>query len=160
MNVGFEKRIFGRDHLHGHRVDAQFLGHASSQSRVCAGAGIVLVHHQFHGAVGQDPHPGVGFEFACRCRGFRVRRSQARRQVKRNRQTASHGRGLLEKDTPREIDLRIHHHASFDAEAARLIALLMRPYVPQRHRLPDMALRIESSVTAAPVLSSAAADMI
>ncbi|MNR44842.1 hypothetical protein D3C85_1636290 [compost metagenome] len=94
---------------------------------MCSGAGIVLVHHQFHGAVGQDPYPGVGFEFTGRCWGFRVSRGKAGRQVKRNGQAGGNGCSLLEKHAPREIHRGDRHHASFCADAARLIALLMRP---------------------------------
>ncbi|MNO90679.1 hypothetical protein D3C76_822060 [compost metagenome] len=127
VNVGVEKRILRRDHLHGHRVDVQFLGHASGQRGMRAGTGVVLVHHQFHRAVRQDAHPGVGFELTGGRRGFRVRRSHARRQVKRDGQSRRNGRRLLEKHTTRKIHLRDRHHASFGADAARLIALLIRP---------------------------------
>ncbi|MNP34249.1 hypothetical protein D3C76_1275250 [compost metagenome] len=127
VNVGFEERIFRRDHLHRHRVDVQLLGYARGQRGVRAGAGIVLVHHQFHRAVGQDAHPGIGFEVTGRRRGLGVCRRQAAGQVKRDGQAAGSGGALLEKRTPREVHLGDRHHASFGALAARLIALLIRP---------------------------------
>ncbi|MNL42291.1 hypothetical protein D3C87_1647370 [compost metagenome] len=130
VNVGFKERIFRRNHLHGHRVDVQFLGHASGQCGVGACAGIVFVHHQFHRAVGQYPNPGVGLEFTRRRRSFQIRSGYARRQIERNRQTGSDRGRLLEKKAARQFDLSVvdkRHHASFGAAAARLMALLIRP---------------------------------
>ena len=130
VNVGFEERIFRGDHLHGHRIDIEFLGHTRGQRGMRTGAGIVLVHHQFHRAVGQHAHPGIGFEFAGRCRSLRVGRRHPARQIQGYRQTGSDRDRLFEKHPARQLGTAIlekAHQASFGAVAARLMALLMRP---------------------------------
>src|SRR5690606_25140 len=147
----------------------ELLGGDLRQRRRRALAELDVADIERRGVVGMDREPGVD-ELGVRRSGGRA--AGGRLCTSRDRQVADRetdderAAGLEERapaDRAERVAARAHSRSSEAApiaRAARLIALTMRGYVPQRQRCPFIAARISASLGSGFPSSSSAALMI